>query len=132
MELSHVMPAPAGGISLSGAPVDLDDVDCDEEGTIPSVAGPVTIAWEPVTMSHPDEDGGGAGVQPPVEVEIHNYQVVVEVEDSEISVILPPDVTSMTIPPEFLALGDEFKYEILAREENFNQTAVESCFVLVD
>lgn len=128
VELSHVMPAPADGITLSGMAINLDDVDCDDPSTIPSVAGPVTIAWDAVTMSHPNADGGGAAVQPPVPVTIHNYQVVVEVEDSELSVILPPDVTSMTIPPEFLDLGDEFKYEILAREENFNQTAVESCF----
>jgi hypothetical protein len=36
----------------------------------------------------------------------------------------------MSIPAEFLALGDEFKYEILAREESGNQTAVESCFMI--
>jgi hypothetical protein len=47
-------------------------------------------------------------------------------------VILPPGETSMTIPEEFLALADEFKYEVLVREESFNQTAVESCFVLAD
>ena len=36
----------------------------------------------------------------------------------------------MTVPAEFIALGDTFKYEVLAREESFNQTATESCFVL--
>ena len=35
-------------------------------------------------------------------------------------------------PEEFIELGDEFKYEVLAREESFNQTAVESCIVLVE
>jgi hypothetical protein len=49
---------------------------------------------------------------------------------SVFSVVLPPDEMSVTIPEEFLALGDTFKYEVLAREESFNQTAVESCFVL--
>jgi hypothetical protein len=44
------------------------------------------------------------------------------------SVILPPGVTSMKIPDEFIALGDGFKYEVLVREESFNQTATESCF----
>ncbi|MCP5091690.1 MAG: hypothetical protein GY949_12280, partial [Gammaproteobacteria bacterium] len=49
---------------------------------------------------------------------------------SVLSVILPPGVTSMTIPDEFIDQGEEFKYEILAREESFNQTAIESCFVV--
>jgi hypothetical protein len=38
----------------------------------------------------------------------------------------------MTIPAEFLALGETFKYEVLAREESYNQTAIETCFVLVE
>ena len=42
---------------------------------------------------------------------------------------LPPDVTEMTIPEEFMDQADEFKYEVLAREESWNQTAIESCFV---
>ena len=96
---------------------------------------PVTIAWAEVTTSHPD-----LGTDPPVAVTIHNYEVVVEVElevDGEkfasvFSVILPPEETSMTVPAEFIALGDTFKYEVLAREESFNQTALETCFVLVD
>ena len=49
---------------------------------------------------------------------------------SVFSVVLPPGKISVTIPAEFIDLGDEFKYEVLAREESFNQTAVESCFVL--
>lgn len=36
----------------------------------------------------------------------------------------------MTVPEEFLKLGTEFKHEVLAREESYNQTAVESCFVI--
>jgi hypothetical protein len=133
-ELTHVMPAPAGGITLNGVPINLEDVDCDDEDTVPSVVGStVTISWGEVTMSHPD-----LGVDPQVPVTIHNYEVVVERElevegeefTSVFSVILPPDQRSMTIPAEFIGSGDEFKYEVLAREESFNQTAVESCFVL--
>ena len=142
VKLTHVMPAPAGGITLNDSgPIDLEEVDCDIEVTIPVViAGEdesVTISWAPVEWSHPDPEGGGAGVQPPVEVTIINYEVVVEVEvgvngeefTSKFSVILPPGETSVTIPAEFLAQGDEFKYEILAREESYNQTAIESCFL---
>ncbi len=39
---------------------------------------------------------------------------------SVLHVVLPLVVTSMTLPAEFVALGDEFKYEVLAREESFN------------
>jgi len=134
-ELSHVMPAPVDEITLNGGdPFNPEDVDCDDENTVPSVAGStVTISWNAVTMSHPDLGG-----KPIVPVTIHNYEVVVERElvvdgeefTSVFSVILPPNETSMTIPSEFIGTGDEFKYEVLAREESFNQTAVESCFVL--
>lgn len=136
-ELSHVMPAPpvptVNGMAMA--------VQCDEGEPgfdITVTSAPVTISWDPVTMSHPDPEGGGAGVQPPVPVTIHNYEVVVEAEvevngeefTSKFGVILPPGVTSMTIPEQFIAQGDTFKYEVLAREESFNQTAVESCFML--
>ena len=133
-EVTHVMPAPADGIKLNGTPINLGDVDCEDEGTIPEVEGDtVTISWNPVTESHPTIGKEG-------DVEIVNYEVAVEVEVGEegdefisvFDVILPPGVTSITIPEEFLELGDEFKYEILAREESFNQTAVESCFVLAE
>ncbi len=87
-------------------------------------------------MSHPDPLGAGAGVQPPVPVNIFNYEVVVEAEleiDGEefasvVSVILPPDATELEIPAGFLSQTDSFKYEVLARETSYNQTAVESCF----
>jgi len=135
VELTHVMPAPPVP-TVNGEPM---AVQCDEEEPgydAPTVTAPVVIAWDEVTMSHPDPEGAGAGVQPPIPVMIHNYEVVVEVElevegeefTSVFSVVLPSDQTEVTIPEEFLALGDKFKYEVLAREESHNQTAVESCF----
>ena len=59
-----------------------------------------------------------------------NYEVVVEIDDTPFksSTILPPDVTTFEVPEEILALSDEIKFEILVREESYNQTAVESCF----
>jgi hypothetical protein len=138
VELTHVMPAPPVP-TVNGQPM-AEQCDPDEAGYDVTVvtSTPVTIAWDAVTMSHPDAEGGGAGVQPPIPVTIHNYEVVLEVElevnreefTSVLSVILPPDATEFTVPEEFISLGDEFKYEVLAREESFNQTAVESCFVL--
>ncbi len=136
-EVTHVMPAPPMP-TVNGGPM---AVQCDEDEPgydATEVSAPVTIAWSEVTKSHPDPAGGGAGVQPPEDIFIHNYEVVVESEievdgeefTSVFSVILPPDVTSMTIPDNFLGEGETFKYEVLAREESYNQTAVESCFVL--
>ncbi len=139
--LTHLMPAPAAP-TVNGEPM---AVQCDDEeegyDATEDLDLPVIIAWPAVTMSHPDADGGGAGVPDPIPVVINNYQVVVEVEaenpeDEEdtyeaiFSIELPPWETSVTIPEEFTDLGDTFKYEVLAREESFNQTAVESCFVL--
>ena len=139
VQLTHVMPAPPEPF-VNGFPM---AQQCDEEepgfdATVTSA--PVTISWNPVMTSHPDPNGGGAGVQPPVDVVIHNYEVVLEVEvdvngeefTSKVHVILPPGETSITVPDEFLAQGEEFKYEVLAREASYNQTAVESCFVLED
>jgi len=134
-EVTHTMPAPPEP-TINGMPMAEVCDDEDPEYDITETSAPVTIAWPEVTMSHPDADGAGAGVQPPIPVTIHNYEVVVEAElgDDEFatvfSVILPPGVRSMTVPPEFLAQTDEFKYEVLAREESYNQTAIESCFVL--
>ena len=127
VELTHVMPAPP-------APTVNDEpmaVQCDEEKPgfdASEVSAPVTIAWPAVTISHPDLGVDG-------QISIHNYEVVLEVETEEgltsvFSVVLPPDATSFTVPAEFTDLGDEFKYEVLAREESFNQTAVEGCFVI--
>lgn len=140
--LTHVMPAPPAP-TVNGQPM---STDCDDEepGYAPTeVTAPVTIAWPEVTMSHPDADGGGAGVQPPVPVTIHNYGLVVEFDAENpdpqgdelevvMEIILPPWQTEATVPEEILDLGEEFKYEVLAREESFNQTAVESCFVVVE
>ena len=133
-EVTHAMPAPPVPTVNDESATEVCDEE-DEDYDASEVGAPVTIAWAPVTLSHPD-----LGADPPVPVTIHNYEVVVEVElevageefASKFSVILPPGETSMTIPEEFIALGDTFKYEVLAREESYNQTAIETCFVLVE
>jgi len=124
----HRMPAPPEGISVSGEAIDLDEVNCDD-GPIPMVEpeenGDVTISWDEVKKSHPD-----IGV-PNKKIEVEFYQVVVEEEESglKLSFDLPPDQLSVTVPGAFIALGEEFKFEILVKEAiGGNQTAVESCF----
>ncbi len=131
-EVTHVMPAPPV-TTVNDEPMALVCDEDDPDFDAPEVSAPVTIEWAEVMHSHPD-----LGIDPPVEVTIHNYQVVVEAEleingdefVSVLSVILPPDARSFMIPEEFTDQTDEFKYEVLAREESFNQTATESCFVL--
>jgi hypothetical protein len=116
-----VLPAPAVNILGAGVPA---AEDCDAV-TLPSVGPPVTIEWDAVTTSHPD-----IGRSDP-DIEITGYQVVVEREEPTLlvfSVDLPPDVTRVRIPRQFIALADEFKFEIVTREASGNQTAVESCF----
>jgi hypothetical protein len=124
----HRMPAPPEGISVSGEAIDLDEVNCDD-GPIPMVEpeenGDVIISWDEVKKSHPD-----IGV-PNKKIEVEFYQVVVEEEESglKLSFDLPPDQLSVTVPGAFIALGEEFKFEILVKEAiGGNQTAVESCF----
>ncbi len=135
-ELTHLMPAPPRP-TVNGVPM---AVQCDEEEPgydAPEVTAPITIAWPAVTTSHPDL-GSPQGSR---EIVIHNYQLVVETEietaageelEVLISLILPPEVTSVEIPEGFIALSDGFKYEVLVREESFNQTATESCFLLAE
>ncbi|MCI0516557.1 MAG: hypothetical protein L0Y45_01865 [Woeseiaceae bacterium] len=135
-EVTHVMPAPAEP-TVNALPM---AEQCDEEEPgydAPTLTSPVTIAWPEVDHTHPDLGSPRNSTN----IKIFNYEVVVEAEveglngeefTSKFSALLPPDVTSMTIPEEFLAQSDTFKYEVLAREESFNQTAVESCFLLAD
>ncbi len=129
VEISHTMPAPPVP-TINGKPL---DTDCEDD-EFTEVSGPVVIAWDAVTRTHSEL----GDPQDSTDITIINYEVVVEAEleiDGEefvsiLSVILPPGVTTMTIPDEFLAQAEEFKYEVLAREESWNQTAIESCFVL--
>ena len=93
---------------------------------LPSISGPVIIDWAPVTTSHPTVG------RPGIPVAVEKYQFVVEREEPTLlvfSVDLPPSVTEFRVPPAFLALGDEFKFEIVVKARGTgNQTAVESCF----
>ncbi len=56
--------------------------------------------------------------------------MVIETEESTLSVTLPPDVTEFKVPTFLTESGDQIKFEIIVREENGNQTAVESCYVV--
>jgi hypothetical protein len=66
------------------------------------------VTWEPVTR--------------PAGVKIVTYQVIVNQDDRELSMYLPPSATSATIPGEFLEAGTKTEGELLAREKSGNQT----------
>jgi hypothetical protein len=117
--LSHVLAAPAGNITVNGIPA---AENCDAS-PLPTVSEPVIIDWDPVTTSHPTIGKSGP-------VEIVRYQFDVEHEGVKVSVELPPTVTQFEVPADILALGDEFKFEIIARTATGNNTAIESCFTL--
>jgi hypothetical protein len=88
-----------------------------EEGAVTQVDD-THIDWEPVVK--------------PAGIEIAGYQVIVELPEPlrVFSVDLPPSITSVTVPPEFLRPGTEYKFEILAiaRGGGRNQTITESSF----
>jgi hypothetical protein len=126
-ELTHVLPAPPAGVTVSDTEIDLE-LDCDED-ELPVVTTPVVISWEPVTLSHPGIGRTGEMI------EVDGYQVVVEQDVGEqeliFSVDLPPSVTEVEVPSGFIGLGgEEFDFEILVREASGNLTAIESCFVV--
>ena len=113
--LSHVLPALPEIVS----PV--------SDGEDPPVIDPndvLVIDWEPVTTRF---DGPGP-------VEILEYQVIVDQVEPERDepwvdggtrralINLPPDVTEMTVPPEFLLPGTSYEFEILAIEASGNST----------
>jgi hypothetical protein len=130
--LTHLLPAPPSEIVISEVPFYLESIDCENEATVPEIqilpSEDIAISWEKVTQSHPELGRTNERIN------VVSYQVVVEVEVDETemiySVYLPPNVMEVSVPPEFIALGEEFKFEILVREESGNQTAVESCFTV--
>ena len=119
VELSHVLAAAPANVLISGVPA---AENCDA-ASLPLVSEPVIIDWDPVTTSHPTIGKSGA-------IEIAKYQLFVEREGVNFAVDLPPTVTAFHIPPEIIALGNEFKFEIIARTTTGNNTAIENCFIV--
>jgi hypothetical protein len=116
--LSHVMANRPQNVRVNGMPA---AESCDDP--LPMVLAPVSIDWDPVTQSHPRIGKRGP-------VRISRYQFFVEREGVNLSVDLPPTVTEFQIPRAITDLGRDFKFEIIARTDTGNNTAVESCFVM--
>ena len=117
--VTHLIPAPADNFKVNGEAV---PEDCDEDHG-PSVSNPITVSWDDVTMSHPEIGRTGETIT------VKNYELVVEqvAPPVKFTAILPPEVTSVQLPPGLLVPGD-IKVEVLVREDSDNQTATESCF----
>lgn len=116
-ELSHLIPAAPGNLSVSGM---LSPEDCD--GDIPLAAAPVVIAWDPVESSHAEL--GRAG-----DVEVDSYEVAIEGETIDYTVNLEGDVTEIVLTAGAIPAGEEVKFQVLVREAEGNETSSESCFI---
>ena len=121
VDVSHVMPAPPVARISGKVPAE----NCDAT-PLPVVGEPAVLRWQEVTQSHPQIGTPG------VDVEVERYEVVIEGEDEEfvLDAILPPGVREFRIPSALTESGDEIKFEIIVREENGNQTAIESCYIV--
>ena len=114
--VSHVLPAPAVALfpaSTCAAPA--------------TVAGPVTIRWAAVTRSHPTVGTPG---QP---IDVERYELALERLDSTVlkmSIDLPPNVTSFTVPSNFTGAPGTVKFQILVKARNGNRTGQEGCFTV--
>lgn len=120
VEITHILPAPPDNLMVSGmaAPEDCDD------GPVPAVGGSVILGWDAVTESHPELGKAGP-------ISVTRYELAVEIEEPaprKLEVDLPPDVTELEIPAGFIALGDEFKFQVLVTDAGGNETSSESCF----
>jgi hypothetical protein len=92
--VSHLIPdGPVVTSPTKGAALDRDNV---------------VVTWEPVTR--------------PAGVKIATYEVIIEQGGRSLDMRLPPEVTSVSVPPEFLTSGVKALGEVLAKEKSGNQT----------
>lgn len=89
-------------------------------------AGPLAVAWQPVTETIA---GGPAAIVA--------YQLVIEKAEAPhpkmigkfgLSMVLPSEVTRIEVPAGFLEPGSEYEWEVLAIEESGNQTLSSASF----
>jgi hypothetical protein len=88
------------------------------------------VSWSPVDKTIDGSD-----------INIISYQLIIEKDEDPdphmigtmgLSMYLPPDVTQMTIPEEFLEPGTDYLWEVLAIEESGNQSLNSSQFSTSD
>jgi hypothetical protein len=113
------------GITISWEPVEevVDTEETDQAVADAEIEDPEDFDAELLVVCKPPGDLG-------LNLEIVGYEVIVEEEESEkiFKVDLPGDATSVQVPPEFIALGEKFEFEVLAIEKSGNQTITEDEF----
>ena len=125
-EVTHDVPAPPDP-TLTGASGGVNGCIAEDDELV--------ISWPQVTTTHPDLGNSGEAIV------VENYELVVEAGDAELSLILPRPDDADPIEVELSELivngavealedGEVAKFEVLVREESFNQTATEVPFVL--
>jgi hypothetical protein len=89
-------------------------------------ASAVTVMWDPVTTQLGGE---------PLDGDIVGYQVIVEQEEPVLRVFnadVTAEVNSISVPPEFMLPGVDYKFEVVAIEESGNQTLSEREFSTIE
>jgi hypothetical protein len=64
-------------------------------------------------------------------IDVERYELALERLDSTIlkmSIDLPPNVTSFTVPANFTSTPGTVKFQILVKARNANRTGQEGCF----
>ncbi|HEV8577742.1 MAG TPA: fibronectin type III domain-containing protein [Thermoanaerobaculia bacterium] len=122
---------PAGQYSFVGETVDGEKISGRARFTHAIPDGPVIIA--PTAGSIVDPANAvirWQAVANPPGSEIVGYQVIVEREDPfrNFQATVPATATSVTVPPQFLEAGTDYKFEVLAIEAGGNQTISEGSF----
>ncbi len=108
--LTHALPS---GPEIIGPGTGLKCV-----GDVPS---PVVIEWNPVATSIQGRP-----------IDIMAYEVRIEHDITVVDVRLPVAAgTSVTVPPEILAPGTRYAFDVIAIEHGGNQTSSTGCFVTV-
>ena len=114
--LSHVLAAPPQILVYQGVPA---AEDC--EANVPLVSTPVVIDWDPVTTSHPEIGKSRADSDQPLPALCRARRHQAESRSTA-------DRDGVPVPSAVIALGQQFKFEVIARTTTGNNTAVESCF----
>lgn len=116
-EFTHVIPCGPTGLAASRGANTPED--------------PIVLSWDPVTqVIDLDSTFDNLTCENSGDLEIVGYRVEAEWEDDNevvhtFGIDLKPDQHSVTLPPEFIPAGQEYKFEVLAIEESGNQTLTE-------
>lgn len=140
---------PEGTYEFEGETIEGDEIEGEAEFThvipcgpenLSADGNPIVITWDPVTLVVDlNSTYNNVYCEDSDELEIVGYRVEAEweevlnegTEDEEevvhtFGVDLMADQSSVTLPPEFIPSGQEYKFEVLAIEASGNQTLTES------